>query len=248
MNELIAMGKLAGSETLMMSSREIAEVVEARHDNVKSTIERLAESGVINFPSRKEYSGHAGAGRPGTEYLLDKRSSVIVAAQFNPKVTAALYDRWAELEAKAESRTVLPDFNNPVIAARAWADAEEKRLLAETAAKQLEATVSVQAEQLIEAAPKVAFADKVTEAINCQTVAEVAKILGTGQNRLYRILRGKGLLMPDNVPYQRYVDAGWFKVVERQWTDESGCHLYSRTLVTGRGLQHIQRILDQEAA
>ena len=38
------------TDTLTMSSREIAELVEARHDNVKRTIERLAGRGVIVRP------------------------------------------------------------------------------------------------------------------------------------------------------------------------------------------------------
>jgi len=37
-----------------MSSREIADLVEARHDNVKVTIERLAGRGVISLPAMQE--------------------------------------------------------------------------------------------------------------------------------------------------------------------------------------------------
>ena len=39
-----------------MSSLEIAELVERRHDNVKRTIETLAHSGVITFPQFEETS------------------------------------------------------------------------------------------------------------------------------------------------------------------------------------------------
>lgn len=48
-----------------MTSLEIASLVEKRHDNVKRTIETLAERGVISFPQIEE---KATAGRPSTFY------------------------------------------------------------------------------------------------------------------------------------------------------------------------------------
>ena len=73
-----------------------------------------------------------------------------------------------------------------------------------------------------EQAPKAQFHDAVAETINCQSVQEVAKVLGTGQNRLFRFLRQEGLLMPNNLPYQQHIDAGYFRVVERQYNDRLG--------------------------
>lgn len=80
-----------------MSSREIAELVESRHDNVKRTIETLVDKGVIPFPQSEEKPT---AGRPAVEYHLDKRSSLIVVAQLSPEFTARIVDRWQELEAQ----------------------------------------------------------------------------------------------------------------------------------------------------
>lgn len=80
-----------------MSSREIADLVESRHDNVKRTIETLAAKGVIPSPQSEEKPT---AGRPVIEYRLDKRSSLIVVAQLCPEFTARIVDRWQELEAK----------------------------------------------------------------------------------------------------------------------------------------------------
>lgn len=69
-------------------------------------------------------------------------------------------------------------------------------------------------------------------------------MLGTGQNRLFRFLREVGLLMPNNLPYQQHINAGYFRVVERQYNDRLGeSHTYTRTLVTGKGLAFIQRRL-----
>ena len=51
MNAQIISGSVA---SLAMSSREIAELVDSRHDNVHVTIERLAERGVIALPALQE--------------------------------------------------------------------------------------------------------------------------------------------------------------------------------------------------
>lgn len=107
-----------------MTSRQIAELVESRHDKVKLSIERLAERRVIALPPLGEYLDSLG--RPALHYLVCKRDSFIVVAQLSPEFTARLVDRWQELETKAAKPTfVLPDFTNPAAAARAWADAIE---------------------------------------------------------------------------------------------------------------------------
>ena len=93
-----------------------------------------------------------------------------------------------------------------------------------------------------EQAPKARFHDAVSDAINCQSVQEVAKVLRTGPKRLFQFLRDEKLLMRNNLPYQQYIDAGYFRVVERQYSDgHRESHTYTRTLVTGKGLAYIQR-------
>jgi phage regulator Rha-like protein len=129
MEQMIA----SGNASLTMSSREIAELVESRHDNVRVTIERLAEKGVIALPAMQE---KATGGRPSIEYEFSgeqgKRDSIIVVAQLSPEFTARLVDRWQELEKKVSAGTIaVPNFSNPAEAARAWADQYEARLLAE---------------------------------------------------------------------------------------------------------------------
>lgn len=98
-----------------------------------------------------------------------------------------------------------------------------------------------------EQAPKAQFHDAVVEAINCQSVQEIAKVLGTGPNRLFKFLRDEGLLMRNNLPYQQHLDAGYFRVVEKQYNDGRGeSHTYTRTLVTGKGLAYIQKRLQNQ--
>jgi anti-repressor protein len=224
-------GLVSKNDTLTMSTRDIAELCEKRHDNVmrdtKVMLEGL-EMSALTFEG--SYVGDNGKALPC--YNLPKDLTLTLVAGYNVKLRKRIIDRWMELEDQEARRTganvhflipqTLPE------ALRLAAD------LAETVEKQ---KARIEADQ-----PKVAFHDGVTEAINCQSVEEVAKVLGTGQNRLFKWLREMGILMPGNRPYQRFIDDGYFRVVEKQYKDKRGeSHTYTRTLVTGKGLAYVQR-------
>lgn len=85
-------------DNLTMTSRQIADLVESRHDNVKTTIERLAERGIIRLPSMQDIKNNQG--QTVSEYLICKRDSYVIVAQLSPEFTAKLVDRWQELESK----------------------------------------------------------------------------------------------------------------------------------------------------
>ena len=80
------------SSVLTMSSREIADLVESRHDSVKRTIERLQDKGLIQLTPMVEVKNHLG--QVVTEYQLIKRDTYVVVAQLSPEFTARLVDRW----------------------------------------------------------------------------------------------------------------------------------------------------------
>lgn len=68
-----------------MSSREIAELVEKRHDNVKRTIETLVEAGVIACPQIEDVQEIGGNNRTYTtqQYRVGKRDSYVIVAQLS---------------------------------------------------------------------------------------------------------------------------------------------------------------------
>lgn len=115
---------------LTMSSREIAELLGSRHDSVKRAIERLAEKRVILQPPMVDEPTMDSLGRPRTEsvYHVSKRDSFVVVAQLSPEFTAALVDRWQQLEQRL-ARPAVPE--NLPDALRLAADlAEQKAVLA----------------------------------------------------------------------------------------------------------------------
>jgi phage regulator Rha-like protein len=86
--------------TATMSSREIAQLVESRHDSVKRSMETLRDKAVISFTQSVETSHDGPGARPVDVYLVNKRDSYVVVAQLCPQFTARLVDRWQELEAQ----------------------------------------------------------------------------------------------------------------------------------------------------
>lgn len=109
---------LIHSNSVTMSSLEIADLVGSRHDNVRVTIERLVDRKVIQPPALQEVKNDRGQGV--ATYMICKRDSFVIVAQLSPEFTAALVDRWQELESRQSIS--IPDFSNPAAAARAWAE------------------------------------------------------------------------------------------------------------------------------
>jgi len=118
MNKLIN-----ASQNLTMSSREIAKLINKEHANIKISAERLAEKGVILTLATQEFEHN---GNSYTEYLLNKRDSLILVAQNCPEFTAAIVDRWQELE--AQQQTKLPTTYKAALLALVAAEEERERL------------------------------------------------------------------------------------------------------------------------
>jgi len=53
--------------------------------------------------------------------------------------------------------------------------------------------------------------------------------------QIHSWLREKGVLMNNNLPYQRYVDAGYFEVTESTKKIPDGTMTFPQTKVTGKG-------------
>jgi phage regulator Rha-like protein len=88
--------QLLTNKPAAMSSREIADVVQKRHDNVKRTIETLAEKDLVRFTQSEETSHEGPGSRPVEVNLVNERDSYVVVAQLSPEFTARLVDYWQE--------------------------------------------------------------------------------------------------------------------------------------------------------
>lgn len=180
------MSELMVFDDVKMTSIEIAELVGSRHDNVKRAIERLAERGLIQLPPMEDCVRINGLGLKQSvrAYVFKgeqgKRDSIIVAARLCPEVTARLVDRWQELE-KQVRQPALPDFTDPVAAARAWADEVEQKRLAQKEVDRL-------ALKNKELAPKAAVCDAIVKNKQHRNATQVAKPLSMTATQLNKKL------------------------------------------------------------
>jgi phage regulator Rha-like protein len=184
---------IATDSNMKMTSREIAELVESRHNDVKRSIERLIEKGVIRSTPMANFKNSNNV--EGCEYVFTgeqgKRDSIIVVAQLSPEFTARLVDRWQELEREVSAnRFMVPNFSDPVAAARAWADAYEARQLAERTKAEIghrrEATAMNTASQAVKKATKLEI--ELDRAKQYATVKRM-KMIYHGQSFDWRRLR-----------------------------------------------------------
>lgn len=127
----------------------------------------------------------------------------------------------------------IPDFNNPAVAARAWAEQYELR-------QQLEVTTVAQAEALALAKPKVEYVDRYMAANGAATFRQVAKLLDAKEVEFRAFLEDKKILYRLNgvlSAYQSHLDAGRF-VVKNGVSTRNG-HAFTLTMFTPAGVKWI---------
>ncbi len=99
---------------------------------------------------------------------------------------------------------------------------------------------------IAEAKPKVEYFYRVRDAINTHSFNEAAKILGRGRNKLMKQMREDGILTSSNLPskrnlpYQRYIDSGYFEVKESVYGTDFKLISYTPR-VTGKGMQWLSK-------
>lgn len=91
--------------------------------------------------------------------------------------------------------------------------------------------------------PKAELHDRFLSADNAQTVSVVAKSLGTGRDRLFRLLREQKILMANNTPYQQYLERGYFRVIEKVIKMGGDEVIKPQTLITAKGVDYIAKLL-----
>lgn len=159
--------------------------------------------------------------------------SMILSSQLP---TAKRFKRWITSEVIPQIRKT-GAYHTPKTyaeALRALADEAEK---AEALKKQ---------NQLMQ--PKAEFFDAVTDSKTAIPIGDVAKILdiGIGRNKLFEFLRQKSILTSDNRPYQKYIDSGYFRVIEQKYEVNGEVRINIKTLVFQKGIDWIRKQLVKE--
>lgn len=170
---------IPGQGPITMSSREIADLVEKRHDNVKRTIDTLSERGVISVPQIEEVKVQRERREETVKvYRLGKRDTLVVVAQLSPEFTARVVDRWQQLEAERETFDPSKILESP---------AAMRGLLLSYTEKVIELEAKVEDMQ-----EDVAAHERLTKADGSLNVTEAAKNLGIRPKDLFDWLSHNG--------------------------------------------------------
>lgn len=139
----------ANEITIKMTSQEIADLVQLRHDNVKRTIETLINSGVIVQPQIEDEQSLDAMGRTRNSkvYVFEgdqgERDTTIIVAQLSPLFLGQLVDQWRFLKQQVlEMNKPSYMIEDRLARARKWI--EEETAKQEVEAKLLEAAKAIE--------------------------------------------------------------------------------------------------------
>ncbi len=237
---------MVANNQVVVSSRDVAENFGKRHDKLFSEIERMYGALIANEIGLAPNGGHPlfvlnyyvhpQNNQTYKEYLMNRDGFSLLVMSFTGEKAMEWKLRYINAfnEMEARLRGNLPNFSNPAIAARAWADEYEKRQAAEAQIKCDRA--------------KVIFANAVTTSKSSILVGDLAKFIRQngkpiGCNRLFNWLRENGYLIKSgtsrNMPTQRSMELGLFEVLERTIKNPDGSIRITKTpKVTGKGQQY----------
>lgn len=127
----------------------------------------------------------------------------------------------------------------------------EPRQLLAVALIEAQKIIEEQDKKIKELQPKAEFFDAVAGSKDAIDMNRAAKLIyeetRLGRNKLFKLLRDKGILMKDNIPYQEYIDKGYFRTIEQKYTKLDGTtHIYIKTLVYQKGLDFIRKIVKED--
>lgn len=174
-------------------------------------------------------------------YLWTEKGAFLHAKSLNNDIAWDVYDRLVDNYFNKDQNEIPKDYPT---ALRAYADALERK-------QELEEKNKLLLTENERMKPKEEFFDAVTDSKDAIDIGPVAKVLnfpGIGRNKLFEILRNNGILKQNNEPYQKYIDCGYFRVIEQKYEARPGeIRINIKTLVFQKGVDYIRKILDKVA-
>ncbi len=228
------------SDQPVTTSMVIAENTEIQHKNVLSMIRQykaeLEGFGRVAF--KKSTFETAGGPQLREIATLNERQATLlisfmrngpIVKDFKVRLVQAFYDL---AEEKRGALTVPKTYS------------EALRLAADKAEEVEQLSVQIEKD-----APKVLFHDRVAISEDACTIAQAAKTMDTGRNRLFSFLRQIGWLTRYNEPYQSVIEQGLMDVKLGSFKHPTqGLKESITPLLTGKGLTKLQLLYQDEAA
>ena len=228
----------------VLDSRKVAEMIGKTHahlcrdiDGYIAVMNQNPKLDSDKFFIKQTYT--AGTGKQYKRYDITKMGCEMVANKLTGQKGIMFTAKYVEIfnkmaEQIIEERTDSYMITDPVKRAKKWIEEETERQKLRAENKKM--------------LPKAQFYDTVANTESLFSMADVAKSLdmGMGRNKLFAFLRDKGILDRDNHPYQKYVDAGYLRLIENHCKAGDNDVVYKCTYVKQKGIDYIRKILLKE--
>ena len=236
--ELVKVEK--SGNNLVTTSRNLADVLGKRHDNIIRDLDKIVNNGVssnvstliipstyVNEQNKQEYR----------QYLLTKDGLILYLFNiqgYNDEKLAYI-NKFNEMEKQLQNQFKVPaTFKEALMLAVEQQDHIEKLEL------------KIQNDKA-----RVGFAETIEKASSDILFRDMSKILANegiklGQNKLYSWCRGKGLILKGTLPSQRAVEQGLFRVTTRLVKTVKGDIESVTCKITGKGQVYILQKLKEE--
>lgn len=227
---------------VLFNAKHVAEILDIK--NVNDNISRMNEKQVIKLTnSAIGKTDIRKLNNAGENFLTESGVYKLVFKSHKPnaeKFTDWIADEVLPSIRKHGMYAVDELIANPELAIRAFTALKEEREKNKALQKDNERMK-----------PKAEFFDAVTDSKDAIDMGQVAKVLNyprIGRNKLFEILRDNGILQQNNQPYQKYIDCGYFRVIEQKYEARPGeIRINIKTLVFQKGVDYIRKILDKVA-
>ena len=217
-------------DQIWTTSLQIAEVFEKEHKHILAKIDELPQDAFrkTNFRLTERKAKFGAVERSERYYLISKDGFTLLAMSFNG-------ERFYKFKV-----AYINAFN-------AMADALKNKFKAPTnyrealefALRQQEQIEALEAQRLADM-PKLIFAEAVEASATSALIGDFVKTLcdsevRVGRNRVFKWLRDEKYLMNDNLPYQKWVEAGYFEVIPQIIVTPKGNKEKFTTRITAKG-------------
>lgn len=205
------------AERKLMTGKELAEVLGVSKDTINATVERLDVDGVLR---RVDIARNTQGG-----YLFSEYQATVIKQEIQKHHNLA---------------------NRQID--NVSTEAEENQMIAQAMAI-LNRRIQDANKEIEKLKPAAEFAYQICSSKDAIDIGNCAKVLNRsiGRNNLFEFLRNKKILQSDNIPYQKYIDSGYFRVIETKYTIPSGeTKISLKTLVLQKGVAYINKLLKEK--
>ncbi|WP_297903427.1 phage regulatory protein/antirepressor Ant [uncultured Campylobacter sp.] len=221
--------EVAGGQ-VWTTSLQIADVFEKEHKHILAKIRELPQDDFrrTNFRLTERKAKFGAVERNERYFLVSKDGMALLAMGFTGekfyKFKVAYINAFNAMAEKLKN-----SFNVP----RNYKEALE------LAITQLDKIEALEAQRRADI-PKIVFAEAVEASATSALIGDFVKTLcdtdvSVGRNRVFKWLRDEKYLMADNMPYQRWAEAGYFEVIPQIIVTPKGDKERFTTKITAKG-------------